>query len=106
MKQADIKTQRLILRPFSLKDAAAVQRMAGNYNIAKMTLNVPNPYLPDMAEEWIETHPQNWESGTAASYAITVKQTKELIGVISLVSIPVWNCWSTFAAWETRQLMR
>ncbi len=87
MKQPDIKTERLILRPFSLNDAAAVQQMAGNYNIAKMTLNVPHPYLPGMAEEWINTHPQNWETRTAVSYVITSKQTKELIGAIGLVSI-------------------
>jgi len=87
MKQPDIKTERLILRPFSIKDADLVQKLAGNFNIAKMTINVPHPYLPGMAEEWIETHPQRWESRTDASYAITSKQTKELIGAIGLVSI-------------------
>jgi len=87
MNQPDIKTARLILRPFSAKDAGLVQEMAGNFNVAKMTLNVPHPYLPGMAEEWIETHPLNWESGTGASYAITSKQTKELFGAIGFVSI-------------------
>jgi len=87
MKQPNIKTERLVLRPFCLKDASDVQRMAGNFNVAKMTLNVPHPYLPGMAEEWIEIHPKNWKAGTGSSYAITSKTTKELFGAISLVSI-------------------
>ena len=87
MKQPDIKTERLILRPFNFKDAEKVQELAGNFNVAKMTLNVPHPYLPGMAEEWIKTHPKNWELGIGASYAITSKQTKELFGAIGLVSI-------------------
>ncbi len=87
MKQPDIKTERLILRPFHINDADLVQKMAGNFNIAKMTINVPHPYLPGMAEEWIKTHPLSWESGTGASYAITSKQTTDLFGAIGLVSI-------------------
>jgi len=76
-----------LLRSFSPSDADAVQQLAGNYNVAKMTLNVPHPYLPGMAEEWMSTHSRNWESRSAVTYAITSLKTAELIGAIGLVSI-------------------
>ena len=81
------KNRQTHLRPFSIKDADLVQEMAGNFNVAKMTMNVPHPYLPGKAEQWINDHPLKWESRTGASYAITSKQTKELFGAIGLVSI-------------------
>ena len=38
-----LKTERLILRPFSLDDAKDVQRLAGDVDIAKTTLTIPHP---------------------------------------------------------------
>ena len=87
MKQPDIVTDRLILRPFNPKDAKPVTVMAGNFNVSKMTMNIPHPYTLDMAREWIKTHSQRWKLETGASYAVTDKHTKELFGAISLVSI-------------------
>ena len=47
MEQPYILTERLILRGFIASDARDVQRLAGNINVAKMTLSVPHPY-----DEW------------------------------------------------------
>jgi len=87
MNQPDIRRERLILRAFNLEDCGAVQEMAGNFNVAKMTLNVPHPYLPGMAEEWIKTHPQNWKAKTGVSYAIASIGKNKLFGTIGFDSI-------------------
>jgi [ribosomal protein S5]-alanine N-acetyltransferase len=42
-KFPSLKTERLILRPFSLDDAKDVQRLAGDVDIAKTTLTIPHP---------------------------------------------------------------
>lgn len=51
-----LHTPRLLLRPFDLADAPAVQRLAGEKDIAANTLTVPHPYPDGAAEEWIASH--------------------------------------------------
>jgi len=79
-----LESERLLLRGFELADAADVQRLAGAREIADTTLNVPHPYEDGMAEAWIALHRPAFEAGTLAPFAITSKQTGELLGAISL----------------------
>jgi ribosomal-protein-alanine N-acetyltransferase len=65
MIQPDLKTERLLLRRFRLDDASDVQKLAGNVNVSKMTLNIPYPYKPGMSEEWISSHQDNWSQRLA-----------------------------------------
>lgn len=82
-----LETERLILRPFELSDAADVQRYAGDYEVAKMTTNIPHPYEDGMAEEWIGTHEKKFVENSELTLAITHKQENYLIGAIGLVHI-------------------
>jgi len=68
-KQEILQIDRLKLRPFRLSDT---------------TLNIPYPYSDGLAEEWISTHPKKFESGESIVYAITLKETDELVGAINL----------------------
>ncbi len=87
MIQPELKTKRLLLRKFQLDDASKVQKLAGNFNVAKMTLNIPFPYEMGMAEAWISTHDENWETKSGVAYAIVKLASRELLGTISLVRI-------------------
>lgn len=77
-------TNRLVLRPFTLDDATDVQRLAGAPEIANTTLLIPHPYPDGAAEEWINTHAAAFAENINANFAITSKETRELIGAISL----------------------
>lgn len=79
-----IKTNRLILRPFIMKDAINVQKLAGEKIIASTTLNIPYPYEDGMAEKWISIHPEQFEKGNLACFAIELHDKKTLIGAVSL----------------------
>ena len=82
--QPTLKTQRLTLRPFRLDDASEVQRLAGEKEVAAMTLRIPHPYPDGIAEEWINTHPENFQQGKDVCFAIALSDDQPLIGAIGL----------------------
>jgi len=85
-----LETARLVLRPFTLVDANRVQRLAGDAAIADTTLNIPHPYEDGMAEEWIESHPQQFAEGRAATFAVVLKGAGPglLVGAVGLEITP------------------
>lgn len=86
--QSSLETGRLLLRPFTLADAPAVQSLAGAVEIASTTLQVPHPYEDGMAEVWILTHAPAYEAGTQAVFAITERTGGLLVGATGLTIEP------------------
>ena len=84
MLDTHIETERLILRTFAPGDAAAVQSLAGHWEVYKNTRTIPHPYEDGMAEAWIAAHPEQLKQGTTIPLAITLKSSGELMGAISL----------------------
>ena len=77
-------TERLLLRSFTLEDAADVQRLAGDRDIAATLANMPHPYEDGMAEKWIRSCYEKFEKNEALNFAITLITEKNLIGGIAL----------------------
>ncbi|HEX5075620.1 MAG TPA: GNAT family N-acetyltransferase [Gemmatimonadaceae bacterium] len=104
-EQPVLTTRRLVLRPFVLDDALAVQVLAGAPEVADTTLHIPHPYPAGAAEQWIATHAVAWAAGTGVTYAITDAATGILVGAVGLtitpahahaemgywVGVPYWN---------------
>jgi len=84
LSQPTLETLRLILRPFCIDDASAVQQLAGDREIADTTLNIPHPYADGMAESWIETHRPGYETDSAVTFAVVLGDRASLIGAIGL----------------------
>jgi ribosomal-protein-alanine N-acetyltransferase len=82
-----LETERLLLRPFALADAADVKRLAGEFSIADTTLTIPHPYEDGMAEQWIARHEEDFRAGERAPFAITSRGDGLLLGAISLMRI-------------------
>jgi len=87
MKQVEINTNRLTLRPFSDNDSPIVKELAGNPRVSKTTRNIPYPYENGMAESWIESNRLMALSGTGLIYAVELKKEKTLIGSVGLTKI-------------------
>ena len=85
--QPTLATTRLRLRPFVAADAGRVAELAGAREIADTTVSIPHPYPIDIAERWIASHLQAWETDRAAHFAITLLPHGLLIGGISLRDI-------------------
>jgi [ribosomal protein S5]-alanine N-acetyltransferase len=77
-------TERLRLRPFTLADAPVVQALAADERVAALTLNIPHPYPPGAAEEWIATHAPAASAGTAYTFAIERATDNALLGAIGM----------------------
>jgi ribosomal-protein-alanine N-acetyltransferase len=100
-----LETERLILRLPSLLDAPRVRELAGQYEVAATTLNIPHPYPEGAAEEFLNSVAMAWETLSAFTFAIVLKVDQQLIGLISLrsekahqraelgywIGLPYWN---------------
>ncbi len=85
--QPTLATERLLLRPFQATDAARVQLLAGNPNVAQMTSNIPHPGADGEASNWIAAHADDWQRGSAAIFAVCSRVEGELIGSVGLMNI-------------------
>jgi 8-oxo-dGTP diphosphatase len=79
-----IETLRLVLRPLRLEDAADIQRMAGEWEVARYTANIPHPYEAGMAEAWIKSHRDDFE----IVFAIERRQDGAFVGCIGVEPDP------------------
>ena len=71
------------MRPFSMKDAQEVQRLAGERDIAANVRDIPHPYEDGVAEAWIASHRDKFRHGEII-FAVTLRDGR-LIGSIGLV---------------------
>jgi RimJ/RimL family protein N-acetyltransferase len=81
MPRPTLNTARLVLRPFTLSDAPAVQRLASDREIAANTLLIPHPYPEGAAEEWIRGHDGASDN---TIFAIAPRDGGEVMGAIGL----------------------
>lgn len=65
-----LRTERLLLRPFTLDDAPEVMGLAGDRQVSATTLTVPHPYELHHATGWIATHQKQWDEGKEAIFAV------------------------------------
>ncbi len=85
--QPTIQTARLLLRPLALNDAAAINALLMDKEIAANTETIPFPYSELLATEWIAPQLQAWQQGRAAVFAICLPSppaNARLIGVVGL----------------------
>ena len=112
--QPTLFTERLILRPFHHNDCERVALLAGEKIIADMTANVPHPYETSMAKTWIDGHGPMFYERRGVVYAITLRNTGELLGAVSLpriedgygtlgywIGVPYWGKGYAFEASKT-----
>ena len=82
-----IHTERLLLRNFKSSDKNDLKILAGDFEIADTTLNVPHPYEKGIAEKWLTKLQEDFEDGKGLFFAITLVTDRQLIGTIGLKDI-------------------
>jgi [ribosomal protein S5]-alanine N-acetyltransferase len=119
-----LRTERLVLRAFSMGDAEAVTALAGAREVAATTLLIPHPYQKSDAEGWIAAHGAEFASGVGADFAITLREGATalregtVVGAIGLrlskehnradfgywIGVPYWGC--GYATEAGREILR
>lgn len=97
-EQPTLEGERLVLRPFHIRDAPSVQRLAGAKEVADTTLHIPHPYPDGAAESWMAGHPAKWADGSLATFAMVERESGELTGAIS-VSIDATQASAELGYW-------
>lgn len=76
-------TERLLLRAPEMSDTQAIETLAGAYEIARMTLNIPHPYPKGGAVKWLTQMRKN-DSDTDFSFAVTLREDNTFIGMCGI----------------------
>jgi ribosomal-protein-alanine N-acetyltransferase len=79
-----LHTDRLVLREYAAEDAPDVQRLVGEWEVARTLAVVPHPYEDGMAEDWIASHRPAYEAKQMVTWAVVLHAEDELIGTITL----------------------
>jgi len=79
-----LETERLILRPPELTDAARIQALADDPDVAGMLTPMPYPYTLESAQSWIRLGHAEIESGESYPFVIIRKADNLLIGAVEV----------------------
>ena len=95
----------VVLRPLQAADEREIVRYCSDEALARYTLNIPHPYPPEGARDWLALSWRKAALGLGWSWAITLpeEQGAALLGVISLH----WNgelAWWVGVPWQNRGL--
>ena len=84
----ELITNRLKLRKIQLDDVSSLLKYANNKNISDQILNMPFPYQEEDAIYRLNFVLQGFKNKERYVFAITLKDSKELIGEIELFLHP------------------
>lgn len=96
----------LVLRQLQAADEPAVLRYCSDEALARYTLNIPHPYPPESARDWLAMSGRKVALGLGRTWALTLPMGDEpapLLGVISLH----WHgelAWWVGVPWQHRGL--
>ena len=98
-KQPTVRTERLLLRPLTLKDAPELSRLAGRREIADTTISIPHPYSDEQARQWITGLADLGAQGKVVLFGMTLELGGSLVGTIGLRDIDVEHSQAELGFW-------
>src|ERR1039458_2578407 len=98
-QQTTLETERLVLTPLTLDDAATVARLAGSREIAHTTTSIPHPYSEDQARAWIAACTTKSSAGKAIVFGVVTREDAQLIGAVGLRKIDAEHSRAEMGFW-------
>jgi ribosomal-protein-alanine N-acetyltransferase len=100
-----IETPRLILRKPRPGDWKDIVEGVSDYDVAKMTKNIPHPYSKADADWFINNCLKNWGKASY-TFMIELKAENKLIGVMGLHNVNVNNGTAATGSWINKKYWR
>ncbi len=82
-----IITNKFILRPFKKSDAKDLVKYINDKTIYNNTTQVPHPYTPKHAKEWLKKTLLNYRKRKPSSFHFAIEVKNEVVGCVSLMQI-------------------
>ena len=79
-----LRSENLVLRPLERTDAPVIAKLAGDWEVARWTLDIPHPFDVIMARDFIAWAQEELQTQRRFFLAMVARATGELVGVISL----------------------
>jgi [ribosomal protein S5]-alanine N-acetyltransferase len=96
-------TSRLLLGAFEAGDAAELQRLASDREIADTTVSIPHPYELDHALAWIGHQRRESVRGRTTNFAVRLLPGSRLIGCAGLRDIDQEHSQAELGFWIGRE---
>ncbi len=78
-----LETPRLLLRAPSMDDVQDIERLAGDYEIARYTLNIPHPYPQGAAVKWLRQM-RDRSNARSFAFAVTRREDATFLGMVGI----------------------
>jgi RimJ/RimL family protein N-acetyltransferase len=84
LREPRLETERLLLRPPTLADAAVITRLANDKEVADGVLSIPHPYTQEDAEAFITRAQESLINGDGYVFAIIRKADQTFLGCMGI----------------------
>ncbi len=79
-----LRSPQLVLRPLERTDAPTIARLAGDWEVARWTADIPHPYDATMARDFVAWAQDELIGQRRFFFAMVARSSGDLVGVISL----------------------
>lgn len=96
----------LVLRPLRAEDEAEIARYCADAALARYTLNIPHPYPPEAARDWLAMSERKAALGLGRTWALSLPKEAEIAPLLGVISLH-WSgelAWWVGVPWQGRGL--
>ena len=99
MVAAEIATERLILRPLSLRDCALIQAAARRREVADTMISIPHPFSAGDAKRYVRTRLGKMRRGRGVALCIWTRTERAFCGFVELRAIDHEHALAELSFW-------
>jgi RimJ/RimL family protein N-acetyltransferase len=105
-KKIRLNGEKVILRKLKTSDAESIYKHINHKDIVRYTMNIPWPYTPEHAVQFIKISKKEYQKGNGLNLGITLKEQDNVIGIMSFNKIDLKNKNAEVGYWLGKEYWR